>query len=290
MYLINTETVRLKKFTSQQRLRYAILSHRWTKKEVYFTDISSKDFQLLSSSNKLQGAIKQARQDGFKYLWIDSCCIDQQSSAELSEAINSMYRWYQAADACYIYLQDLDVENWQESLGKSKWFTRGWTLQELLAPRKAVVYDSRWRFLGDKVVLVDKISSITGIPGEALRTGDLNSYSVAQKMAWAAKRVTTRPEDQAYCLMGLFDVNMPLLYGEGGYRAFVRLQEEIIRHSDDHSIFAWSMGKRRAAGLLAPAPSRFSGSQHMVPHLFVGPREPFSTTNRGLSIKLKITP
>lgn len=290
MYLINTQTVRLKKISTQQRVRYVILSHRWTKKEVDFADINSKDFQLRLSSNKLQGAVKQARQDGYKYLWVDSCCIDQRSSAELSEAINSMYRWYQAADICYVYLQDLDVDDWQESLGKSKWFTRGWTLQELLAPRKAVFYDSRWRLVGNKDILAEKLSSITGVPGKALRTGDLNPYSVAQKMAWAAKRMTTRPEDMAYCLMGLFDVNIPLLYGKGGYRAFVRLQEEIIRHSDDHSIFAWSMGKRRASGLLAPAPSCFAGSQDMVPQLLVGPREPFSMTNRGLSIKLKITP
>lgn len=290
MYLINTQTARLEKISLRRGVQYAILSHRWTKEEMDFTEISTKDFRLSSSSNKLRGAVKQARQDGYKYLWIDSCCIDRQSSAELSEAINSMYRWYQTADVCYIYLQDLDAEGRQESFGKSEWFTRGWTLQELLAPRRAVFYDSCWRRVGDKDALADEISSTTGIPSEALRTGNLNSYSVAQKMAWAAKRMTTRPEGQAYCLMGLFDVNMPLLYGEGGDKAFIRLQEEIIRHSDDHSIFAWSMGKRRASGLLAPAPSCFAASLNMVPQLLVGPREPFSMTNRGLSVKLTITP
>ena len=142
MHLINVHTLRLKEISPRQKVKYAILSHQWTKKEVEFTEISSKDFRLNSSSNKLQGAVNQARQDGYRYLWVDSCCIDRQSSAELSEAINSMYRWYQAAGVCYIYLQDVDEESWQESLGKSQWFRRGWTLQELLAPRHAVFYDA----------------------------------------------------------------------------------------------------------------------------------------------------
>lgn len=223
-------------------------------------------------------------------MWIDTCCIDKTSSTELSEAVNSMYRWYQGVESCYVYLHDVDKDRWQESFLKSKWFKRGWTLQELLAPRTVVFYDRKWQVLGDKIGLAAEISSATSIAIDVLQTGDLRHYSVAQKMAWAARRVTTRPEDRAYCLMGLFDVNMPPLYGEGE-KPFRRLQEEIVRHNDDHSIFTWSMGKMKFSGLLAPSPDRFAGSQKKwVSDPPVEGREPFSMTNYGLSIKLEITP
>ena len=272
MYLIDLKNVQLKKSSPQRKDRYAILSHRWTKREVEYQNISSSNFRWRSTSRKFRGAIEKARQDKFKFLWIDSCCINQQSSSELSEAINSMYQWYQAADICYAYLGDVDLTRFDDSFSKSKWFRRGWTLQELLASQKIEFYDCEWQFLGDKITLAASISDATGIPAAALHSKSLNSYSIAQKMAWAAKRVTSRPEDIAYCLMGLFDVNMPLLYGEGAYKAFIRLQEEILKYSDDHSIFSWSMGKAKAAGLLAPRPIYFADANRRVSGRF---------TNRG---------
>ncbi|KAJ9663543.1 hypothetical protein H2198_000809 [Neophaeococcomyces mojaviensis] len=289
MRLIDANTGFLKEFSPRKKPKYAVLSHRWTKDEVTFLDVQAKTFRDTSSLDKFWGSLRQARRDGLKSVWIDTCCIDKQSSAELSEAINSMYRWYQGAEYCYVYLHDVDKDTWQESFLKSKWFTRGWTLQELLAPPSVIFYDRQWQPLGDRKTLAGVISDVTGIELAALETGDLHRYSIAQKMSWAAKRVTSRPEDSAYCLMGLFGVNMPLLYGEGE-RAFLRLQEEIIKYNDDHSIFAWSMGRKKFSGLLAPAPACFVGSDKIVSSESSEGREPYSMTNRGLSIKLKIRP
>lgn len=290
MRLINVKKARLEEFLSQEKPAYVVLSHRWTENEVSFSDICAADFQSATSSRKFRGMLQQAKHNRAYYAWIDTCCIDKTNNVELSEAINSMYQWYQGAKSCYVYLRDVHKDNWKESFPKSEWFVRGWTLQELLAPRKVVFYDCKWKVLGDRVALADIISDITGIPPEVLKTRDLSNYSVAQKMAWAARRVTTRLEDRAYCLMGLFGVNMSLLYGEGE-KAFFRLQEEIIKHNDDHSIFAWSMDRKlKCSGLLAARPDCFEGSRKMVSYLLPGDREPFALTNRGLSIKLKITP
>ena len=163
----------------------------------------------------------------------DLCCIDKTSSAELSEAINSMYRWYQESGVCYAYLADVPPN----AFSKSRWFTRGWTLQELIAPSTVIFLDQKWQEIGTKSSLQRVISEITGIPTDILLGGDLEDASIAQRMSWASKRETTRVEDAAYCLMGIFSIHMPMLYGEGE-RAFIRLQEEIMRVSDDHSLFA----------------------------------------------------
>ncbi|TGJ88051.1 hypothetical protein E0Z10_g720 [Xylaria hypoxylon] len=202
----------------------------------------------------------QARQDGLNYLWVDTNCIDKTSSAELSEAINSMYAWYRNSSICYAYLSDVlipdptydaaDLETGQSgthlqgsslnSFRKSRWFRRGWTLQELLAPRKVRFYSRNWTPIGTKYDMAPLLANITRVDEKyLLYAQDIRSASVAQRMAAVADRTTTRPEDIAYCLLGLFNVNMPLLYGEGAM-AFVRLQEEIMKVSDDHSIFAWT--------------------------------------------------
>lgn len=289
MRLIETRTAVLMNVSPPENPRYAVLSHRWTKDEVIFADLESKNFRPTSCLDKFWGSLHQARSDGLKFVWIDTCCINKDSSVELSEAINSMYRWYRSAECCYVYLADVDQEDWENSFPKSEWFKRGWTLQELLAPQKVLFFDRQWRLLGDRKGLAHIISCITGIDQAALETGDLSKYSVAQKMSWAARRVTTFTEDSAYCLMGLFDVNMPLLYGEED-RAFIRLQEEIIKNNDDHTIFAWSMGEREFSGLLAPSPACFAGAAKTVSALYTAQRTPFSMTNRGLSIRLNITP
>ncbi|OIW27820.1 hypothetical protein CONLIGDRAFT_551906, partial [Coniochaeta ligniaria NRRL 30616] len=175
-----------------------------------------------------------AFRDGLAYVWIDTICIDKSSSAELSEAINSMFKWYRNAAICYAYLSDVP----QVRLEYSRWFTRGWTLQEMIAPQELRFYDANWDALGTKSDLLDRLCDITGVDTTALRGGNLRFFSVARKMSWASRRQTTREEDIAYCLLGIFDISMPLLYGEGS-KAFIRLQEQIIKEYDDESLFAW---------------------------------------------------
>jgi hypothetical protein len=220
-----------------------------------------------------------------KYAWIDTCCIDKSSSAELSQAINSMYQWYSDAQVCYAYLSDVSHSTEQDSkfseFRRSKWFTRGWTLQELLAPSEVVFFDRVWVKLGTKASLEDTISDVTGIT-HMFRFGQA---SVAQKMSWASKRETTRIEDMAYCLLGIFDVHMPPLYGEGE-NAFFRLQVEILRKNDDESIFAWEADASES-GLLAKSPAAFRGSSD-VRQIGVGEvkRTPYSVTNKWLQMQL----
>lgn len=213
-------------------------------------------------SAKVQDACAVARADGFRYIWIDSCCIDKTSSAELSEAINSMYMWYRNAVVCYAWLADvpcLSDENdphAPDSLFRnSKWFTRGWTLQELIAPPTVVFLSALWNPIGTRASLGDTIHEITNINVRILK-GDpekpIASVSVAERMSWAARRKTTRIEDEAYALMGLFDVSFAIVYGEGR-RAFVRLQEAILRQSPDSSLLAWG---RPHLQTMRPTPER----------------------------------
>jgi hypothetical protein len=210
--------------------------------------------------------------------------IDKNSSAELSEAINSMFEWYRKAEVCYAYLADVPARQaarLYSTFRRSRWFERGWTLQELLAPTTVVFYDEEWREIGTKSSLSKAISSITGIsPSDMVRFADAN---VAVKMSWASKRRTTRIEDIAYSLMGLFGVNMPLLYGEGK-NAFIRLQLEIIKMSDDETIFAWSGSEN--SGLLAPSPSAFYLSGDVRQIHFDKSRPLYSMTNKGLQMEL----
>lgn len=195
-------------------------------------------------SPKIKMACAIAREAGYWYIWIDSCCIDKTSSSELSEAINSMYAWYGDARICYAYLADVPpgetTQSEDSDFRRSRWFTRGWTLQELIAPAKLVFLCAEWETIGSKHDLVDVLEEITGIDRDALLLDgtDLNKFSVAQRFSWASMRETERVEDHAYSLMGLFDINMPTLYGEGE-RAFRRLQEEILRRTPDQSLFAW---------------------------------------------------
>jgi hypothetical protein len=197
---------------------------------------------------------------------VDTCCIDKRSSSELSEAINSMYQWYQNAVYCYAYLADVSIPSPpyetvpRYALLRSEWFSRGWTLQELIAPMNLRFYSARWDDLGLRQKYATSISRNTGIDERILRGQiPVDSVNIAQRMRWASSRKTTRVEDKAYCLMGIFDVNMPLLYGEG-IRSFTRLQEEIIRRSPDHSIFTWidrSASRASFRGLLARSPAEF---------------------------------
>ena len=172
---------------------------------------------------------------------------------------------------------------------QSQWFTRGWTLQELLAPDDVVFYDCNWLSLGTKKTLSEVIQKRTRIHEQALHGEPLETYSIAQRMSWASQRVTTRPEDIAYCLLGIFDVNMPMLYGEGT-KAFYRLQQEIIKQSDDHSIFAWPIDDRDQTGLLADSPDAFFLCQNVRVSNSRGGHSSYTMTNRGLSCSFIVLP
>jgi hypothetical protein len=333
MRLLHCQTLVLQEFNDAALPPYAILSHTWRAgHEVTLAEMklvnraqslylkseakepslagSVEDLRILSITrksgyNKIKSFCEEAARDGFEYAWVDTCCIDKTSSSELSEAINSMYRWYQRAEVCYVYLSDvawgLDRGNpnleqtsfTRTAFLKSKWFTRGWTLQELIAPASVVFFNNRWEELGTKLSLQKAISGVTGIQVEVLFGAKLESFSVAQRMSWASKRETTRIEDETYCLMGIFGVNMPMLYGEGR-RAFQRPQEEIIRNSNDHSILAWSgEGWQAEGGLLARSPAAFTYSgiiiqaqsiDYSVPTMSIG------LTNRGVHVRVEPVP
>lgn len=205
-----------------------------------------------------------------RYVWIDTCCIDKTNNAELSEAINSMFRWYEKSLVCLAHLADvhtnLGQKEMEDEFRNSAWFQRGWTLQELLAPPVIKFFDQEWEYLFDREHQARLISNITRIDEDIL-TGSkiLSKACSAEKMSWAASRTTSRKEDIAYCLLGIFDVNMPLLYGEGD-KAFVRLQEEIIRQSGDLSIFAWGYNVPmvyETCGIFAHSPVDFIGCSNL---------------------------
>ena len=286
----------MEEFVGDTNHEYAILSHTWGEEEVSFRQYSAPTARLMAGYHKIEHSCVLASRSGLPYLWIDTCCIDKSSSAELSEAINSMYRWYRDAAVCYVYLSDmkrcelyqevtedgLDVNKNLQILQACRWFTRGWTLQELLAPRDVEFYDQGWESIGTKKSMSALLSRITGINAEHLWKSQ--EASVAQKMSWAAYRQTTRTEDIAYSLLGLFNVNMPLLYGEGK-KAFRRLQHEILQSTNDESIFAWTDDRVWTSGLLAESPANFAESGHFVPiNQFY--RKPYKMTNQGFKIEL----
>jgi hypothetical protein len=224
--------------TSSDVPAYAILSHTWGKEEVLFQDMEANaDMSKTVSKTgwrKIQFCARQAAADGLQYFWIDTCCIDKKNAVELSAAINSMFRWYRNAARCYVYLSDVSTADrldgewaWKEAFRTSRWFTRGWTLQELIAPRLVDFFSSEGERLGSKSLLESKIHEITGIAKNALQGDALSSSSIKERRSWAQCRNTTFEEDEAYCLIGIFGVSMLPNYGEGREHAFRRLEEEI---------------------------------------------------------------
>ena len=216
---------------------YAILSHTWGKEEVLFRDLVEGTAKRKKEGYaKIQFCGDQACRDGLNYFWVDTCCIDKSDAAELQHALNSMFRWYRWAKKCYVYLSDVstyspdDKSSWVAAFQTSKWFTRGWTLQELIAPITVEFFCKEGKRLGDKSSLEQQIFNITGIQLGALRGGLLSDFSIDERMAWVRRRNTTYQEDKAYCLLGIFDVYMPLLYGEGEAGAFARLREKISKN------------------------------------------------------------
>ncbi|KAF2663417.1 HET-domain-containing protein [Microthyrium microscopicum] len=298
MRLIDTTTGELSYFMADIP-PYAILSHTWVPgeemslREYELTFTSGHDsrtseliakLKLKSGYGKIQKCLRLAKSQGIEWAWIDTCSIDKTSSAELSEAINSMFKWYKNADVCYVYLEDvhvvgsalkdLNLLDVSHDFYQTKWFTRGWTLQELIAPLNLQFYSSDWDFIATKSAIADILTRATGIPTEALLNGTTSRWSVSQRMSWAAHRTTTRTEDMAYCLLGLFDLQMPMLYGEGS-KAFIRLQEQIAATIEDHSIFAWQASGNTMSpqdkisnhrGLFARHPSEFADGRLLSPN------------------------
>ena len=299
--LINTDTLHLTSFMGDRIPKYAILSHSWEADgEISFQEIAAiseypnHPAAEKSGYRKVVKTCQKAKTDGIPYAWVDTCCIDKTSSSELSEAINTMYQWYQKAEVCYALLSDFDVSlaTSEAGLPGCRWFSRGWCLQELLAPSKLEFFDLHWNHIGSKSALAPLISKITRIDEQVLfDTSSIGAIPVARRMSWAARRETTRAEDMAYCLLGIFDVNMPMLYGEGGPKAFMRLQEEIIKSSNDLSIFAFLHGSTsQGPALSQPYCNLFATS----PRDFIGCGEltytktdvywsnVFALTNKGL--------
>ncbi|KAI1199369.1 HET-domain-containing protein [Nemania serpens] len=327
MRLLHCESLTFEEFVHDVP-PYAILSHTWGDEEVSLDDLKNRaTASLLKGHEKISATCRIAQEQRLGYVWIDTCCIDKSSSAELSEAINSMFAWYRDAAVCYAWLSDyaqdsafsltdeavlasfesresiaendrgfsdpppltskeLDMRNSiGQGLKKCKWFSRGWTLQELIAPKHVEFYDRDWNYFGPKTQLAPILSWITGVDSAVLRGGPLDHVLVGRRMSWAANRQTRRVEDLAYCLLGIFDINMPLLYGEGE-KSFTRLQQEIIQSSNDLSIFAWTAAlkdNRAFRSLWASSPSEFKSCQFLVrPTLEWNVRGEYGITSRGL--------
>ena len=228
---------------------YAILSHTWGPEEVTFKDLTDRTGLTKCGYDKIRFCGEQATRDGLEHFWVDTCCIDKSSSAELTKAINSMFRWYRNADKCYAYLADVsmppcptsdetrdETQPWAVALQKSRWFTRGWTLQELLAPASDEFFSREGIRLGNEESLARLVCNATGIPVKAFQGSPLLDYSETERMAWAEGRETKEGEDKAYSLLGIFDVQMPLIYGEGRKSAFRRLREEIAKARKGKSV------------------------------------------------------
>ena len=329
MNLLHTATLEIKSFEFAAEIPpYAILSHRWEDEEVTYQDMvpSRARGERMKGFAKIRFCAAVAKKQGFTWCWVDSCCIDKTNYPALSESINSMYRWYQKSQVCYVYLSDVpsptgkhksflsalmekgsdsdsvldlmeeydeknsDFKKWIEKFKGSRWFTRGWTLQELIAPRTVEFYAQDMQLIGTKESLVHYISEVTLIDIDIMSRPEperLARIPVACRMSWAAGRTTTKKEDMAYCLLGIFNVRMPLLYGEGEY-AFIRLQREIIADSDDKSIFLWrdpSASFSSIRSSLADSPVAFKDCSEVGKAI---ERDTFRMTNGGLKITLPL--
>ncbi|SPQ24029.1 5ef9a13c-4fad-4aa7-aede-151cb176ec88 [Thermothielavioides terrestris] len=283
MRLINARTFKLKEFSGKPP-HYAILSHTWGDDEVTFQDMADLDrARRKLGFSKIERCCQQALRDGLDWAWVDTCCIDKSSSAELSESINSMFAWYEGAMKCYAFLSDVslrpvhgivsDLDHEAErdgddnpslqrvALFESRWWKRGWTLQELIAPHNVEFYNCDWEYLTCKRTWKQSISRFCIIsPGILDHSARLESVCAAEKISWVSGRDTTRPEDMAYCLLGILGVSMPLLYGEGAKSAFWRLQEQVIAKSEDYSLFLWEPDPyilAPIADVLASSPRNF---------------------------------
>jgi hypothetical protein len=235
---------KLHSFDDDSLPQYAILSHTWEGEEVTYTELVAGTGKHKSGYAKIRFCGQQAAADKLQYFWVDSCCIDKSNTVELSTALNSMFRWYQGALKCYVYLTDVSVPKevtdanasritWEDAFRQSRWFTRGWTLQELVAPASVEFFSKEGKPLGSRSLLEREVHQITKLPTSVL-TGEspITMFSVEERMSWTEGRVTTVKEDKVYCLLGIFGVFLSLIYGEGEAYATLRLKEEIQRRQE----------------------------------------------------------
>ena len=277
MRLLNVHTLDISEFFDDDIPEYSILSHTWGPEEGTFQQWTTHPSPASSPNRgfkKIISACKLSREDRIDYIWVDTVCINKVNNVELDEALNSMWAWYRDAKVCYACLEDFEYvpsKSLFSGLAASRWFTRGWTLQELLAPRLVKFCDRTWTVFGTKASLSREISKITGIGGNVLEAASkIKRESVAQRMSWLANRRTTRREDMAYCMLGIFDISMVPIYGEGK-KAFVRLQEEVMKSFNDQTIFCWTwpeeMPREAWTPVLAPSPAAFRHSgAYVVDH------------------------
>lgn len=311
MRLVNVRTFKLKEFGEDDVPPYAILSHTWGPQEASLRDLQKATSISIKTNRiyrKIVCACFQARKDCLQWLWVDTVCIDSTSSIDVQEAVNSAFNWYRRSEMCYVYLDDLDgscpllsdtaieasgrpgqqnhrIPFWAQSMATCRWFTRGWALPELIAPVGIKFFGKTWRLVATKAKLVRYLARITGIDAGVLtHARKIGLVSIATRMSWAANRRTTRVEDRAYSLLGIFGVSMPIVYGEGN-RAFARLQEEIMKFSNDQSIFAWSSEKPDGTVLMADSPDDFALSRGIV---VWGRPKSFQLTNQGLRATLPV--
>lgn len=234
--------------------QYAILSHTWGDEEVTFEDLTNGTGEGKKGNEKIRFCMQQAAADNLQYSWVDTCCINKKDFTELQHAINSFFCWYRDAANCYVFLSDVSATKrkadseasqfpWEHAFRKSRWFTRGWTLQELLAPRKLSFFSKEGSILGDAHKLRSLVHSITQLPIAVLAGASLERVSTDERLCWTEHRTTTRDEDKAYSLLGILGVFMPLIYGEGKENAFRRLRKEIQDHeypSSGKRLLAWN--------------------------------------------------
>lgn len=299
MRLLNVHTLKVGQFFEDGIPEYAALSHTWGSEEASlqeWTQHSSPGESTKRGFLKVLSACELARRDGFQHLWVDTVCIDKTSSVEVTEAINSTFQWYRDAKVSYAYLEDMEHHPGStlfDQLRTCRWFTRGWTVHELIAPKTVKFYDHIWSMVGTKSALVEEIANITSISEKVLRDSEeIMRQSVAQRMSWFARRRTSRKEDVAYCTLGIFDVNMLPMYGEGT-KAFIRLQEAIIKETNDRTIFCWTwpvtIPQPTWIPCLAPHPAAFQNSGQYVPDRRAEWRDALGySVNNNLGIKIQL--
>ncbi|KAK0665550.1 hypothetical protein QBC41DRAFT_306009 [Cercophora samala] len=280
-------------------VKYGILSHRWLPEgEPTVEEMLNGTTADTPGYRKLRKLCEVA---GREFVWSDTCCIDKRSSSELDESIRSMYKWYRNSAVCVVYLaQTVRLED----MAKDEWFRRGWTLQELLAPAVVKFYDRNWRPLVKDAVndkderrILQPLVSATGCPEHDLRRFSPGPYAVDERMSWAARRVTTRAEDMAYSLMGIFDVTIQPAYGEGGERAFCRLVEAIMISGGSSSVLNWAgmAAESHNSNALPSSPSCYARQPQQTGKSTTGWLQStegldMAMTSRGLRLKLLILP
>ncbi|KAK4552564.1 hypothetical protein LTR86_010208 [Recurvomyces mirabilis] len=337
MRLLHTTTLQFAEYYDQDTPAYAILSHRWLDgQEVSYIDYclcvdqarygeklpeylcdKANTIRSRSGFTKILDFCKVAWLAGLAWVWIDTCCIDKSSSAELTEAINSMWNWYERSALCIVYFNDVETDASYAGISSSAWFTRGWTLQELLAPSRLNFFDRDWipLYQLDKATFKAKkrtaamyylmddpdwaefghmLAQASHVPAPFVcGYQSLHSASAAMKLSWASFRRTSRVEDRAYSLLGLLGINMPLLYGEG-QQAFIRLQKEFIQTYDDESILAWcstcpspNLSSHCFSGVLATNLECFQASGDIVTIMQYG-KPPWQTINQLLQVEAAV--